>query len=67
MSLIGKQGRLLFQAFDYRVLLRHSENAALTNAQLAEFFGCGYDEIVRSLRRSGVVRKTGRPRKNKVS
>jgi len=67
MSLIGKQGRLLFQAFDHKVLSRHTENPTLTNAQLAEFFGCGYDEIVRSLRRSGVVRKVGRPRKAKVS
>jgi hypothetical protein len=63
MSLIGKQGRLLFQAFDHKVLSRHTENPTLTNAKLAELFGCGYDEIVRSLRRSGVVRKTGRPKR----
>lgn len=62
MSMIGKQSRLLFQAFDHKVLTVHTENPPLTNAQLAAKLGCGYDEIVRSLRRSGVVRKTGRPK-----
>ena len=61
MSTIGKQARLLFRAFDLKVLTLHTEFLHLTNAQLADKLSCGYDEIVRSLRRSGIVRKAGRP------
>jgi len=63
MSLVGKQSRLLFQTFDHKLLALHTENPTLTNAALAKKLGCGYDEIVRSLRRSGIVRKTGRPKR----
>jgi hypothetical protein len=67
MGLIAKQIRLQFQEFDRKMLSLHTENSRLTNAQLAEIFGCGYGEIVRSLRRSGIKRKVGKPKQITVN
>lgn len=63
MSSVAEENRQRLEEFDRRVLKRHTENSKLVNAELARSFECRYDEIVRSLRRSGVVRKVGRPRK----
>ena len=63
MSSVAEENRQRLEEFDRRVLKLHTENPKLVNAELARSFECGYDEIVRSLRRSGIVRKVGRPRK----
>ena len=63
MSSVAEENRQRLEEFDQKVLALYTENPKLVNAELARSFECGYDEIVRSLRRSGVVRKTGRPKK----
>lgn len=60
MSVMQEKIRQQFQQFDRKVLEMYASDPKLTNAKLAERLGCGYDEIVRSLRRSRVVRKVGR-------
>ena len=63
MSSVAAENRKRLEEFDQKVLALYTENPKLINAELAKSFECRYDEIVRSLRRSGIVRKTGRPRK----
>jgi hypothetical protein len=66
MAVITEEVRKWVREFDRKVLELYAADPKLTNSKLAERLGCGYDEIVRSLRRSRVVRKVGRPR-NEVS
>ena len=63
MSSVAEEHRIRLREFDQKVLELYAADPKLTNSNLAERLGCGYDEIVRSLRRSRVVRKVGRPRK----
>jgi hypothetical protein len=63
MAVITEEVRKRVREFDQKVLELYAAEPELTNSKLAERLGCGYDEIVRSLRRSRVVRKVGRPRK----
>ncbi len=61
MSSVAEEHRIRLREFDQKVLELYAADSKQTNAKLAERLGCGYDEIVRSLRRSRVVRKVGRP------
>lgn len=63
MAVITEEVRRWVREFDQKVLELHAADPRLTNSKLAGRLGCGYDEIVRSLRRSRIVRKVGRPRK----
>ena len=63
MAVITEEVRKWVREFDQKVMELYAANPKSTNSKLAEQLGCGYDEIVRSLRRSRVVRKVGRPRK----
>jgi chromosome segregation and condensation protein ScpB len=63
MSSVAEEHRIRLREFDQQVLAVYAVDKTLTNTKLAERLGCGYDEIVRSLRRSRVVRKVGRPKK----
>lgn len=63
MASVAEENRRRLEEFDQKVLQLHTESPKLVNADLAKSFECGYDEIVRSLRRLGIVRKNGRPRK----
>ncbi len=63
MSSVAEEHRIQLREFDQKVLELYAADSKQTNSKLAERLGCGYDEIVRSLRRSRVVRKVGRPRR----
>ena len=63
MSSVAEEHRIQLREFDQKVLELYAADSKQTNSKLAERLGCGYDEIVRSFRRSRVVRKVGRPRK----
>jgi chromosome segregation and condensation protein ScpB len=62
MSSVAEEHRIRLREFDQEVLQLYAAHPTLTNSKIAERLGCGYDEIVRSLRRCRVVRKVGRPR-----
>lgn len=63
MSSVAEEHRIRLREFDQKVLELYAAEPTMVNTKMAEKLGCGYHEIVRSLRRSRVVRKVGRPRK----